>query len=79
MTATRLAKDVRRKKRHDQARRRARSQREQRRGEHHGDVTVVQPFALSTRRTVKGALPGGVTWNDKPQWPTITSADAECE
>ncbi len=34
----------------------------------------VHPVVWSTRRTLNGVPPGGVTANESPQWPTITSA-----
>src|SRR5438552_3317329 len=37
------------------------------------------PLALSTRRTVNGFPPGGVTSKSRPQWPTITSAGSVFE
>src|SRR5215510_2684885 len=39
-------------------------------------LALAHPFALSTRSTVNGFCPGGSTWNDRPQWPTMTSAGA---
>src|SRR5262249_3894493 len=39
-------------------------------------LALAHPFALSTRRTVNGFCPGGSTWNDRPQWPTMTRAGA---
>src|SRR5204862_6852585 len=41
-------------------------------------VSPAHPFALSTSSTVNGFCPGGAIWNDRPQWPTITSAGAAC-
>ncbi len=38
----------------------------------------VHPFALSTSRTSNGCFPGGWISNESPQWPTMTSAGAEC-
>src|SRR6184192_4017247 len=39
-------------------------------------ATAAHPPALSTRSTVNGRWPGGATWNERPQCPTITSAGA---
>ena len=36
----------------------------------------VHPVAWSTKRTLNGVPPAGVTVNDRPQWPTMTSAGA---
>ena len=37
------------------------------------------PLAWSTTRAVNGSPFFGVTLNERPQWPTITSAGAGCE
>src|SRR6266540_3072346 len=76
---TRLAKRVHGKEDNDDTGSRAGGKCQERGDQHERDVAPIHPLALSTSRTVNGALPAGVTSKDSPQWPTITSAGAERE
>src|SRR5690349_2001766 len=77
--ATRLANHVHREQHDDDAGRRAGEKCDERRGQHERDVAVVHPLARSTSRTLNGAPPFGVTSNERPQCPTMTSAGTACE